>query len=85
MYFQQMQYVQVFVSQRIYSVSYTHLEEENKDKESSKKSKDESKEKNNNEKTKNESNDKDSKNDKTSLNLESESAILIEQTTGQVL
>lgn len=60
-------------------------EEENKDKESSKKSKDESKEKNNNEKTKNESNDKDSKNDKTSLNLESESAILIEQTTGQVL
>lgn len=60
-------------------------EEENKNKDNSEKSKDESKEKNDNEATKGEHNDKDSKNDKNSLNLESESAILIEQTTGQVL
>lgn len=60
-------------------------EEENKNKDNSEKSKDESKEKNDNEATKGEYNDKDSKNDKNSLNLESESAILIEQTTGQVL
>lgn len=60
-------------------------EEENKNKDNSEKSKDESKEKNDNEATKSEHNDKDSKNDKNSLNLESESAILIEQTTGQVL
>ena len=53
--------------------------ENKEDKNNSEKSKDESKEKNNNEKTKSESNDK------NSLNLESESAILIEQTTGQVL
>lgn len=60
-------------------------EEENKNNDNSEKSKDESKEKNDNEATKGEHNDKDSKNDKNSLNLESESAILIEQTTGQVL
>ena len=60
-------------------------EEENKNKDNSEKSKDKSKEKNDNEATKGEHNDKDSKNDKNSLNLESESAILIEQTTGQVL
>ena len=60
-------------------------EEENKNNDNSEKSKDESKEENDNEATKGEHNDKDSKNDKNSLNLESESAILIEQTTGQVL
>ena len=60
-------------------------EDENKNKDNSEKSKDESKEKNDNEAIKSEHNDKGSKNDKNSLNLESESAILIEQTTGQVL
>lgn len=43
------------------------------------------KEENDNKKNKSESNDKKTKDDKNSLNLESESAILIEQTTGQVL
>ena len=67
------------------------IEEENKQNNKDKtntikdEKKQESKEKENNEKTKVESDDKETKNDKNSLNLESESAILIEQTTGKVL
>ena len=58
---------------------------ESKEKNNNPKINNEFKDENNNKKTKGESNDKKSKDDKNSLNLESESAILIEQTTGQVL
>lgn len=60
--------------------------ENKEEKDNSKKAEEEeNKDKSNNEKAKGENNDKKSKDDKNSLNLESESAILIEQTTGQVL